>query len=96
MHRTTPAPGCRCIDCYDGKPHQPVNERKLEAFLTKMGHPKSEVVKLRILTRGGDPDCEGTMTCTCSTCIKQRQVLDAARQRRASQPWEVRPARRAA
>lgn len=97
MHQT-PAPGCRCINCYDGEPHPPVSERRIEAFLTKHGHPKPDTVTLRVLTRGRSPEteCDGTMTCGCALCIGQRQALQAARQRRAAQPWDVRPARRAA
>lgn len=62
-------PGCRCIDCFDRKPHTRPDERAIQRLLDQ------GVTRLAPAAT-----CDGSYTCECETC--QRALLGRIRRRK--------------
>lgn len=77
--------GCKCRECFT------LAEYLLEETGTDFGLPRAKGHDYVDL----DP-CTGSLTCTCQKCEKERAKLIRLGPKRVQNPWEVRPARRAA
>lgn len=88
----TTAHGCRCPQHEPGLAAYATDQAAYEAMLAPLRQP----VTLRIVTPGplNEPTCDGTMTCPCRECVKDRVNREPTRA--SEQPWVPRPARRAA
>ena len=81
---------CRCPQCFG------LREYMLQLTGKDYGLPRApghNVVEIPI-----GPVCDGTYECACPKCVKQRrQAAEKARQvTHIRQPWEPKPAKRAA
>lgn len=77
--------GCRCVDHHPGLGAYTTDRVTYARWLTTLEPARL----LRVVTR----ECRDTMTCTCHDCTKHRVTHEPAQVR---QPWEPRPARKAA
>jgi hypothetical protein len=72
-------PGCCCMACFAGEPHQPLGPRddaRIERALN--GDTRPTEIRLRVATLGPPlPEIrhDGTMTCPCSMCKHQRSLI---------------------
>jgi hypothetical protein len=82
-------PRCRCEQHYDGLAAYAKDRAAYDQALA------AAVPKLTVVTMPptDEPACTGQMTCPCSTCARERVT---PRPKAARQPWDPRPARRAA
>lgn len=74
-------PGCRCIDCFDRKPHTRPDERAIQRLLDRTEAPLRLVQADQGVTRlAPAATCDGSYTCECETC--QRALLGRIRRRK--------------
>lgn len=79
--RTCPnsyASGCRCRECDIGLAAHVTDPAIRAALLREQARPH-RTVTLRVLTMppDRDPHCDGTMTCACETCYRERTTRPA-------------------
>lgn len=86
------ATGCRCADCYG------LAEYMRETTGEDHGLPATKALRLSVVTAGPkrELDCDGSMTCSCERCVKERVTPRKRGALADSTPWTPRPARRAA
>lgn len=82
--------GCRCPEHHPGLLEYASDPQALDDQLDKLRQP----AELHIVTMPAAEACDRSMTCGCQRCVRERGARRGAPEIR--QPWEPRPARRAA
>lgn len=86
---------CKCAACYGAAEFMMDLTGKDYGLPRAPGHRPQRLRVIPAAVRVVS-DCDGTLTCECARCERDRRERVAAASRTIRQPWEVRPLRRAA
>lgn len=88
--KNSTASGCRCIEHHPGLSAHAADQAAYDQALEACRPKRLTVVTFT--PPHETPPCDGTMTCTCSDCIKQRAIRLNIPRPKIRQPWEPKAA----